>query len=93
MTVCVIGNSHAGSLLKAFNTLPDARQLDWAFYSAADSYRDNAGLNAIAYDAKQGAFVDFPYHRGNHGPNAVIGNHDCFVLVGAHPAPVRMARW
>jgi len=93
MTVCVIGNSHAGSLLKAFNTLPDARRLGWAFYSAADSYRDNAGLNAIAYDAKRGAFLDFPYHRGNHGPNAVIGAYDCFVLVGAHPSAARIARW
>lgn len=84
MKVCVIGNSHAGSLLGAMDELPEDRRPAWDFFVAPNGFRDKAGLKAIAHDSVRGAFLGFPYYRSDRGADAVIADYDCFILVGAH---------
>ena len=93
MKTCIIGNSHAGSLLKAVEALPEGNRPDWDFFVVPNGYRNKAGLKAINHDAARGAFVDFPYHRSvpDTGADVVIADYDVFVLVGAHHSVTSIA--
>lgn len=90
MTVCIVGNSHAGSLRLAYEALPDKANLQWDFFVAPNGYADAEGLRAIAYDAKRHAFLDFPYFSAAKGADLEIADYDCFVLVGAHHSAAHM---
>jgi len=84
VTVCIVGNSHAASLLKGYDLLADKDALPWEFFVTPNGYADKTGMNAIAFDAKKGAFLDFPFHRSAQGADLKIASYEAFVLVGAH---------
>lgn len=92
MKVCIIGNSHAGSLLRAINLLPRDMDPCWDFFVVPNGYSGGIGLGAVTYNEEEEAFVGFPYVRCESGTNCKIRMYDAIVLIGAHLSAAHIAR-
>lgn len=92
MKVCILGNSHAASLLKACDSDPAGAAGDWDFFVAPNGYMDKQGLRAIAFDPDRGALLGFPHFRAPTGADLEIRRYEAFVLVGAHVSPALLVK-